>query len=119
MLADVAGEGWQTWLWPLSVDGLIVAASLTMLARKRGGLKAGTVAWISFLAGIGVSLAANVAAAEPTLVELVAAWPPLGLGAAHADTTVNQQGAQVRCDQRGRSQQLLGSSALSTASPAE
>jgi hypothetical protein len=37
----VAGEGWRSWLLPISVDGLAVAASMTMLVRRRAGLRAG------------------------------------------------------------------------------
>jgi hypothetical protein len=79
-LAERAGEGWRSWLLPLAVDGLMVAASMTMLVRHRQGRNAGALAWCSLLAGIAASLAANVAAAEPTLIgRLVAAWPPLAL----------------------------------------
>jgi hypothetical protein len=79
-LAAVAGEGWRAWLLPISVDGLAVAASMTMLVRRRAGLPAGGLAWVALLLGLGASLAANVAAAEPTVVgRLVAAWPPVGL----------------------------------------
>ena len=79
-LAELAGEGWRAWLLPVSVDGLVVAASMSMLVRRRAGLAAGTLAWTSLLAGIGASLAANVAAADPTVVgRVVAAWPPLAL----------------------------------------
>jgi hypothetical protein len=79
-LAELAGEGWRSWLLPISVDGLAVAASMTMLVRRRAGEKSGALAWAALLLGLGASLAANVAAAEPTLVgRLVAAWPPLGL----------------------------------------
>jgi hypothetical protein len=79
-LAERAGEGWRSWLLPLAVDGLMVAASMTMLVRHRQGRNAGALAWVSLLAGIAASLAANVAAAEPTLIgRLVAAWPPLAL----------------------------------------
>ena len=78
--AELAGEGWRSWLLPISVDGLAVAASMTMLVRRRDGLPAGTLAWVALLLGLGASLAANVAAAEPTVQgRLVAAWPPLGL----------------------------------------
>jgi hypothetical protein len=66
-LAELAGEGWRAWLLPVSVDGLVVAASMSMLVRRRVGLPAG-VAWTALLAGIGASLAANVAAADPTPV---------------------------------------------------
>jgi hypothetical protein len=79
-LAERAGEGWRSWLVPLAVDGLVVAASMTMMARRRAGKNAGWLAWTSMSAGIAASLAANVAAAQPTLVgRAVAAWPPLAL----------------------------------------
>lgn len=77
-LAELAGEGWRAWLLPVSVDGLVVAASMSMLVRRRAGLPAGALAWTSLLAGIGAGLAANVAAADPTPVaRFVAAWPPV------------------------------------------
>jgi Protein of unknown function (DUF2637) len=79
-LAELAGEDWRAWLLPVSVDGLVVAASMSMLVRRRAGLPAGVLAWTSLLAGIGASLAANVAAADPTAVgRVVAAWPPVAL----------------------------------------
>jgi Protein of unknown function (DUF2637) len=79
-LAGLAGEGWRSWLLPVSVDGLAVAASMTMLVRRRTGDQAGVLPWVALLLGLGASLAANVAAADPTVVgRLVAAWPPVGL----------------------------------------
>jgi len=79
-LAARAGEGWRAWLVPLAVDGLVVAASMTMMVRRRAGHPAGWLAWVSMAAGITASLAANVAAAEPTLIgRAVAAWPPFAL----------------------------------------
>src|ERR671910_3604994 len=36
-LAGLAGEEWRAWLLPISVDGLAVAASMTMLVRRRAG----------------------------------------------------------------------------------
>lgn len=79
-LAASVGEGWRAWLVPISVDGLAVAASMTMLTRRRAGLPAGGLAWSALLLALAASLAANVASAEPTLAgRLVAAWPPLGL----------------------------------------
>jgi hypothetical protein len=79
-LAETAGEGWRAWLLPISVDGLAVAASMTMLVRHRAGERTGVLAWVALLLGLGASLAANVAAAEPTVQgRLVAAWPPVGL----------------------------------------
>jgi hypothetical protein len=79
-LAALAGEGWRAWLLPVSVDGLAVAASMTMLVRRRAGQPSGFLPWVALLLGLGASLAANVAAADPTVVgRLVAAWPPVGL----------------------------------------
>ncbi len=53
-------------LWPLSVDGLLVLATVGVLKadqlRRRGQI----AVWLSFWLGIAVSLAANIAAA-PTL----------------------------------------------------
>jgi hypothetical protein len=79
-LASVAGEDWRAWLLPISVDGLAVAASMTMLVRRRASQPAGVLPWAALLLGLGASLAANVAAAEASVVgRLVAAWPPVGL----------------------------------------
>jgi hypothetical protein len=80
LLAELAGEDWRAWLLPISVDGLILTASRTMLTRQRSGRSPGRLAWTAMLAGLTASLAANVAAAQPTLVgRLVAAWPPVAL----------------------------------------
>lgn len=86
VLAHVAGEGWRAYLLPLSVDGLIVAASMSMLVRRRAGQPAGALAWCALLLGLAASLAANVVAADPELLDpvlvsrVVAAWPPIALG---------------------------------------
>jgi hypothetical protein len=60
LLVELHGQpGWVAALTPLSVDGMIVAASTTVLAT-------GSVA----------SLAANVAVAEPTAAgRVIAVWP--------------------------------------------
>ncbi|MFC8429229.1 DUF2637 domain-containing protein [Streptomyces sp. NPDC057253] len=69
-------------LWPLSVDGLLLLATVGLLnLSPNGGRRARTVVWLAFLLGIAVSLAANVAAA-PALAwrpMLVAGWPPVAL----------------------------------------
>ena len=75
-LAEQAGEGWRAWLEPFSVDGLLVGSSLVLLTRRH----AGWLAWLSLAIGLSVSLAANLASAQPGLVpHLVAAWPALAL----------------------------------------
>jgi hypothetical protein len=69
-------------LWPLSVDGLVVLASLGLVrAQSDTTTRARLALWVAFLLGVAVSLAANIAAA-PTLSwqpVLVAGWPPLAL----------------------------------------
>ena len=82
-VAERAGEDWRAWLLPLSVDGLVVAASMGLLTRRRAGLPGGWLAWCALLGGVGASLAANIAAAEPTATaRVVAAWPALAFAVA-------------------------------------
>jgi pyruvate/2-oxoglutarate dehydrogenase complex dihydrolipoamide acyltransferase (E2) component len=79
-LAVRSGEGWHAWLIPFAVDGLVVAASMTMVVRKRHGRPGGLLAWVGLVAGIGASVAANALSAEPTLIgRVVAAWPSVAL----------------------------------------
>lgn len=69
---------WVAALTPLSVDGMNVAASTTLLADSRSGRKGGALPWALLVAGSVASLAANVAVAEPTLIgQVIAAWPSL------------------------------------------
>lgn len=69
-------------LWPLSVDGLLLLATVGVLKSGQQASRRGRVAvWLSFWLGIAMSLAANIAAA-PTLSwqpVLVAGWPPVAL----------------------------------------
>src|SRR5690606_1407049 len=62
-LAARSGEGWRSWLLPLSADGLIVAGSLVMYVRSRSGEQAGFLPWLALLGGLAVSVAANVGTA--------------------------------------------------------
>ena len=70
-------------LWPLSVDWLLLLATVGLLnsARDDVGRRARAVVWLAFLLGIAVSLAANVAAAPAMAWKpmLVAGWPPVAL----------------------------------------
>jgi hypothetical protein len=76
-VADAQGED-AALLFPLSVDGLIVAASLVLLVRRRSGQPGGPLAWSGLLVGVAATVAGNIASAEPTaLARLVAAWPPV------------------------------------------
>jgi hypothetical protein len=59
--AEFHGQpGWVAALTPLSVDGMIVAASTTLLADSRSGRKGGAMPWALLVAGSVASLAANV-----------------------------------------------------------
>jgi hypothetical protein len=79
-LATLAGEGWLAWALPISVDGMMLATGRSILRRRRAGIPAPFLSWFGFALGLVASVAANVAAAEPTLVgRLIAAWPPVAL----------------------------------------
>jgi hypothetical protein len=72
--------GWVAALTPLSVDGMIVAASTTLLADSRSGSRGGFLPWVLLAVGSVASLAANVAVAEPTTIgRVIAAWPSFAL----------------------------------------
>jgi len=79
LVLRVGETGVRARVLPLSVDGLMVAASLSLLVRRQAGQPA-RLAWFSLVLGGAVSVAANVATAEPTLVgRMVAGWPPVAL----------------------------------------
>jgi hypothetical protein len=63
---------------------MIVAASTTLLADSRSGRNGGVLPWALLVVGSVVSLAANVAVAEPTLIgRVIAAWPSFALTASY------------------------------------
>lgn len=69
-------------LWPLSVDGLVVLASVGLLTT--GPDASGRARWsvrLAFLLGVLVSLVANIAAAPVLAWQpiVVAGWPPVAL----------------------------------------
>jgi Protein of unknown function (DUF2637) len=79
-LATLAGEGWLAWVLPMSVDGVMLATGRSILRRGRSCIPAPFLSWFGFALGLVASVAANVAAAHPTLVgRLIAAWPPVAL----------------------------------------
>jgi len=81
LLVELHGQpGWVAALIPLSVDGMIVAASTTLLAGSRSGGSGGILPWALLAVGSVASLAANVAVAEPTATGwVIAAWPSFAL----------------------------------------
>ncbi|MEU1900662.1 DUF2637 domain-containing protein [Nocardiopsis dassonvillei] len=71
---------WRAALFPLSVDGMIVGASMTLLSDARNGSKGGLLPWTLLIIGSGASLAANVAVADPTTwSRIIHAWPSFAL----------------------------------------
>jgi hypothetical protein len=68
-------------LWPLSVDGLLVLATVGVLKAEQLSRRGRIAVWLSFWLGIAVSLAANIAAAPELTWQpiLVAGWPPVAL----------------------------------------
>jgi hypothetical protein len=84
LVASHGQPGWVAALTPFSVDGMIVAASTTLLADSRSGGRGGVLPWALLVVGSVASLAANVAVAEPTAAgRLIAAWPSFALIAAY------------------------------------
>ena len=133
LVAAHGQPGWVAALTPLSVDGMIVAASTALLADSRCGRRGGLLPWTLLVIGSVASLAANVAVAEPTATgRVIAAWPSFALigsyellmrqirsavGSSRADNpaTRNRRGALDAASARPRSsvsrQRLAGSRA--------
>jgi Protein of unknown function (DUF2637) len=80
-LAQVHGEqGWRTHMFPLSVDGIEVVASLVLLADKRAGRRSGLLPWAALCAGTTASFAANVAVGGVDVIgRAVSGWPAFAL----------------------------------------
>jgi hypothetical protein len=60
-IANQAGEAWRSWLFPAMYDGLMVAASMVLITRKRAQESTSWLAWGALGSGVVMSLAANVA----------------------------------------------------------
>jgi hypothetical protein len=67
------------------MDGMVVAASMSVLLASKIGRRGEWLPWALLIAGSLASLAANVAVANPTTVSrLIAAWPSFAfVGAYH------------------------------------
>ncbi|TQN32697.1 uncharacterized protein DUF2637 [Haloactinospora alba] len=71
---------WRAGLFPLSVDGMIVAASMSLLSDAGQGRRGGVLPWTLLIVGSAASLAANVAVADPTVwSRVIHAWPAFAL----------------------------------------
>lgn len=77
----------QTWLWPLIVDGVIIEATISVVALRSAARSVRRYAWALLAVGAAISVAANIThaivsadARVPGLIAaLVASVPPLVL----------------------------------------
>jgi hypothetical protein len=77
-LALSVGEQWRSYLIPLTIDGLVVSASMVLVTRKREGRKPSELAWGALAVGVVASVAANILDAKPGITAvLMAGWAPL------------------------------------------
>lgn len=60
-IADQSGEAWRSWLYPVMFDGLMVAASMVLLERKRALDDTSWLGWGALVSGVLLSLGANIA----------------------------------------------------------
>jgi hypothetical protein len=82
-LARVAGMGSLAGWLPLGIDGLVVAASCSLIVDRQLGRPGHGLAWAGVALGLAGSLAANVLAVDPELVPLRAVrWTLAGYGPA-------------------------------------
>ncbi len=85
VLSGVSAE--QAWIWPLIVDGVILEATISVVALRNSAPAARRFAWLLLAAGAGVSVAANITHAivaadtrvPAVIAALVASVPPLVL----------------------------------------
>ncbi len=83
-MAGVPAE--QAWVWPLIVDGVIVEATISVVALRNARAAARRFAWLLLATGAAVSVAANIThaivadtAVPSAVAAVVASVPPLVL----------------------------------------
>lgn len=81
VIAHAHGEtGWRAHMFPLSVDGIEIVASLVLLADRRAGRRSGRLPWAALIAGTAASFAANVAVGGSDWIgRAVSGWPAFAL----------------------------------------
>jgi hypothetical protein len=73
--------GWRARLFPLSVDGAILASTLVLYADSRAGRRADKLAYFITLAGIAWSVGANIGHTwvSDYAAKMIAGWPPIAM----------------------------------------
>jgi hypothetical protein len=70
------GTEWLSWLVPLSVDALMVVASIVAVLARRRGSKIPPLALVALVATLTISLVANFAAPAADLIgQVINMWP--------------------------------------------
>jgi hypothetical protein len=80
-LAAAHGDaGWHAHAFPLSVDGVEIAASLVLLPDRRADRRSGWLPWTALAVGTAASMAANIATAGAGMVSrITSGWPAIAL----------------------------------------
>ncbi len=103
---------------PLSVDGLIIAASMTMLADSRAHRHRSWLAYALLTLASAASLAANVMHAQPDLAaRVIAAWPSAALIGAYELLTAQIRAAVTATPQSSSEPAAVSSSNAPHARP--
>lgn len=82
-VAHLAGQSWRSFLLPVSVDGLALVSVMAVRRCRRQGVTPDRLVIGSLVLSVAASLAANVIASDPELVDpshlrwVVGAWPPV------------------------------------------
>jgi hypothetical protein len=80
---DTGPHEWRAYLFPISVDGAIVAASAVIYADARAGRKADWLAYVTVSIGMAMSVTANVVHdqwRDDKAEWVIAGWPAVALG---------------------------------------
>ncbi|WP_159942650.1 MULTISPECIES: DUF2637 domain-containing protein [unclassified Nocardiopsis] len=81
VVTDYGESGITAMMIPLTIDGLVYAASMVILHSARANTKTPWLAWLLLWVGIAATLAANVAHGwrNGLVGSIVAAWPAVAL----------------------------------------
>lgn len=112
---------WRAKLFPISVDGAMVAGSALIYVDSRLGLKRDWAAYLMVTAGVGWSVMANVAHGwvDPIAAKMIAGWPALVVGAVVELGRRFMQRLRNQADERRRAAMRAARRAASAPAPVE